>query len=719
MPLNTTTAELLHKLAGKFFLADTSKYNLVIQRNNTGKYSMFVPVRKYDCNKYIVLSPIERVLQPHERPLQIQKMLFEQMGYTEQDRVEDIGLEDNTYLVRFVFRPNVAQMIPEDPELASSHNIDLKGRNLSTIPIFLYKRAAGIVSLDLSRNLLMEIPVDFAQMCKALKQLSLADNEYANIPTSVRHIRCLEYLDVSGNRLRDLQHAHLDELKELRTLRAYNNRLESLPASFENFSQLTVLLISNNSFTVFPDVICQITTLAYLDISFNKITAFPDEIGNLTRLVRLYAIGNRLAGPLPQSFSKLEKLQKLDVRQNLLTELDVLSSLPNLETVLADYNAMSAVNCDLRNVRQLELYKNRLTHFNISCKAEESSPAIPQSPSQGPSSALCNLADLNLSNCKLSSLPDELFRTATLLEKIVLDGNTLTALPSTIGCLRKLTRLSVQANHLESLPAEIAHLTELKHLDVQKNNLKTLPKEIWLCASLQTLNCSSNLLESFPQPYAAPGVALHLPLTPQRGDVVVTPSVAAAASPSGDNPLSSPHNVGQGIVVPADNATAFKPTASNSTSQESSSVPMTPQAAPNFNPPSFFASPRNHPPPLSLSLRQLFMGDNRLTDEVWSPLSWFMELRTLNLSFNYLTEMLPEGFFHQHLYELYLSGNHLTSLPADDIEKLSYLRVLAVNGNKLQTLPAEIGKLRKLLVLDVGNNMLKYNISNWPYDWNW
>ncbi|KAG1091315.1 hypothetical protein G6F42_019463 [Rhizopus arrhizus] len=47
------------------------------------------------------------------------------------------------------------------------------------------------------------------------------------------------------------------------------------------------------------------------------------------------------------------------------------------------------------------------------------------------------------------------------------------------------------------------------------------------------------------------------------------------------------------------------------------------------------------------------------------------------------------------------------------------MRVLAVNGNKLQTLPAEIGKLRKLLVLDVGNNVLKYNIANWPYDWNW
>jgi adenylate cyclase len=97
----------------------------------------------------------------------------------------------------------------------------------------------------------------------------------------------------------------------------------------------------------------------------------------------------------------------------------------------------------------------------------------------------------------------------------------------------------------------------------------------------------------------------------------------------------------------------------------------------------------------------------------------FLELRTLNLSFNDLFEIPPDALCHQHLYELYLSGNQLTSLPADDIEKLSYLRVLAVNGNKLQTLPAEIGKLRKLLVLDVGNNLLKYNIANWPYDWNW
>jgi adenylate cyclase len=379
-----------------------------------------------------------------------------------------------------------------------------------------------------------------------------------------------------------------------------------------------------------------------LDVSFNKISSFPDEICNLTQLERLFAAANRLRGRLPLSFSALEKLQELDLRQNQITDLDELYTLPRLEIISVDYNAISVVNFNFGTLRVLSMYKNHLTQFNTTL--------------------MCALlTDLNLANCKLSSLPDDLFINASALETLTLDNNTISVLPNSLGHLVKLSCLSVQGNNLETLPSEISQLAELKELDAQKNNIKFLPKEIWLCGSLQVLNCSSNLLDAFPEPFTG------------------TPDMS---------PISPKKESENGFL-------------------------------PNFNPPSFFASSRNHPPPLSLSLRRLLLGDNRFTDDIWGPLSLFMELRTLNLCFNELYEIPPEGLCHQHLYELYLSGNNLASLPADDIEKLSYLRVLAVNGNKLQTLPAEIGKLRKLLVLDVGNNVLKYNISNWPYDWNW
>ncbi|KAG1175973.1 hypothetical protein G6F70_003746 [Rhizopus microsporus] len=664
VPLNTTTLEIFKKLASKFFMPDMTKYNLVMKRYNN-----------------------ERVLGLNERPVQIQKMLQEQMGYTDDDKIDDIS-----YLIRFQLMPNVSQPIPPDDKDFGQH-VDLQSRSLATIPIYLYKHASSIVSLDISKNLHIEVPIDFIQMCTRLKQLWLANNEYSMLPPSTQHISSLEHLNISGNRLRDLDHAKLDRLSELRTLRAINNRLESLPESFAtSFVHLTSLFISNNSFTKFPLVICEIRSLAYLDISFNKIQMFPDEIGQLTNLIGLFAIANRITGGLPPSFMNLTKLQELDIRQNCITDLDVVSHLPRLEILLVDYNSTSIINFEIKNVKQLKMYKNHLTQFNLTSAT----------------GGHC-LTELNLSNCKLSSLPEELFNNALGLERLVLDSNTLSTLPSSIGSLQKLVKLSIQNNYLDSLPSEIGKLSELRALDAQKNNLKGLPREIWLCCSLQTLNCSSNLLDSFPEPFST--------TTPPNSSTAMHSN-----SPRKDNDtdavlsmLPSQLNAGQGTITRLDSIQ--KPGI-----MAASNVPQTPLEAsqpPNFNPPSFFASPRNHPPPLSLSLRYLYLGDNRLTDDVWSPLSLFLELRTLNLSFNDLYEIPPEGLCHQHLYELYLSGNQLTSLPADDIEKLQYLRILAVNGNKLQTLPAEIGKLRKLLVLDVGNNVLKYNIANWPYDWNW
>ncbi|KAI7898152.1 uncharacterized protein BX663DRAFT_582519 [Cokeromyces recurvatus] len=674
VPLNATTNDLIQKLAGKFFLHDLSKYKLSLILHNN-----------------------ERILQLNEHPIQIQKTLLEQMGYTEEDKIEDVGREDNSYFYRFAFGPSVTQALQEEDEFGTYRRVDLQARNLTTIPIFLYKYAARIASLDLSKNLMMEIPVDFLQMCKNLKQLWLTANDYHVLPMSIHCIPNLEHLNISSNHIRDLQPAHLEDLTTLRTLRAYNNRLESLPTSFATFKHLTILFISNNSFTKFPKIICEISSLAYLDISFNKITSFPDEICKLTQLVGLFATANRLTGRLPSGFSKLDKLQELDLRQNQITDLDELYMLPKLEIISIDYNAITVVNYNFQNLRQLKMLPAQLYNPDNTLKPKR-----------------CSLTDLNLANCKLSSLSNDLFVNTVCLENLILDNNTLSALPSSIGSLKKLVRLSVQGNNLESLPPQISQLTELKVLDVQKNNLKSLPREIWLCMSLQTLNCSSNLLESFPEPYSMPS----------------TSTSSTSSNSSNKSMLSQTTNVDHPFFT-TENITSIPPTPPIQTAHpkdtpytEANEVPANLLSSgfrppPNFNPPSFFTSPRNHPPPLSLSLRYLFLGDNRFTDDVWSPLSLFLELRTLNLCFNDLYEIPPEGLCHQHLYELYLSGNHLASLPADDIEKLSYLRILAVNGNKLQTLPAEIGKLRKLLVLDVGNNVLKYNISNWPYDWNW
>jgi adenylate cyclase len=40
----------------------------------------------------------------NEKPVLLQKRRLEQAGYTEEDRLEDLGREDHSYLCRFTFR---------------------------------------------------------------------------------------------------------------------------------------------------------------------------------------------------------------------------------------------------------------------------------------------------------------------------------------------------------------------------------------------------------------------------------------------------------------------------------------------------------------------------------------------------------------------------------------------------------------------------------------
>lgn len=80
--LSSSVSEVLRLLGRKSFLQDDlGNYQLIIKK---GDFS--------------------RILQPQERPLQIQKRLLEQAGYTQYDHLEEIGREDHSYLCRFTFR---------------------------------------------------------------------------------------------------------------------------------------------------------------------------------------------------------------------------------------------------------------------------------------------------------------------------------------------------------------------------------------------------------------------------------------------------------------------------------------------------------------------------------------------------------------------------------------------------------------------------------------
>lgn len=696
--INTTVSEVLQMLGKKSFLQDElDNYQIIM--------------RKHD---------LQRQLAPGERPLAIQKRLLEQAGYLPIDRIDEIGREDNSYLCRFTFVPTKLggyyslETEPSQMKIQKFSHVDLQGRNLVTIPITLYQKANDIISLNLSRNLSLDVPKDFIQGCVNLREIKYISNEAWHLPLSFSQATRLTVLDISNNCLEQLEHAELQNLQSLVSIKLSNNKLKHLPSYFSQYKSLRSLNVSSNYLDALPDFLCDLKSLVDLDISFNCISALP-KIGHLKTLERLWATNNNISGDFGTDFIELENLKEVDIRFNNITSIDIFTDLPRLEQLMVGHNSISRFEGSFAKIRILHLDHNPITRFDFI-------------------SSVASLSSLNIASAKITQLDDTVFGKMPNLTKLNMDKNHFVNLSSEIGKLRKLEYLSIAKNPLVSLPSTIGQLQELRFLDIRECNLKRLPSEMWLCLRLDTLNVSSNVLESFPQP---PLVAqLNQLDTPtggsQRTNGITTspvasssyedlgkmedyghrrPSQASAAllsvgsSPAGGTRTGSIVSI-YGPGGRKASVIARSPTdgSINTISRKETNSSQQQRQATTF----------------AGSLRNLFIADNRLTDDVFDEITMLSELRVLNLSYNELYD-IPQRCLRrwQHLNELYLSGNELTSLPSDDLEEISCLKVLHLNGNKFQVLPAELGKVHKLAVLDVGSNSLKYNVSNWPYDWNW
>ncbi|GFP56310.1 adenylate cyclase [Trichoderma asperellum] len=703
MALDATVAEVISQVIKKTYVVD-------------GLENYHIIMRKHD---------LIRVLTPGERPLLIQKRLLQQLGYEEKDKIEDLGREDIGYLCRFMFlsaRESDFHSKTADLGFQKAQKInyvDLSGRNLVTIPISLYLKANDIISLNLSRNLSLDVPRDFIQSCKNLRDIKFNNNEARKLPLSLGRAARLTYLDASNNRLEQLEHAELNALAGLLKMNLANNRLSHLPPYFGAYQALRSLNLSSNFLDSFPPFLCGLQSLVDLDLSFNSISELPEEIGQLKNLEKLLITNNHLSDSVPDTFRDLISLRELDIKYNYITNIDTISELPKLEILYAAHNHISAFVGKFERIRQLKLNSNPLNKFEI------------QEP-------LPTLKTLNLSQGQLASI-DSAFANMPNLERLVLDKNHFVSLPPQIGTLTRLEHFSIAHNSVGELPPQIGCLTELRVLDVRDNNISKLPMEIWWANRLETFNASSNMLETFPKPASRaprlPGEEGQGPPPTTNGKALPSGTLSATGSSDELGEERRPSqassttllSVGPTPNIPgADRKSSVvsvygkggrkTSVMSRGTTQSQNTVSTSAQSVRKD---SGLSSRLTNT--FSGSLRNLYLADNRLDDDVFDQITLLAELRVLNLSYNWEISDMPQRSMKSwpQLVELYLSGNVLTSLPADDLEETSLLQTLYINGNKFTNLPADISRAKKLAVLDCGNNSLKYNIANVPYDWNW
>ncbi|GAA5975300.1 hypothetical protein JCM11641_005929 [Rhodosporidiobolus odoratus] len=613
VPLGATASEMTAMLARKYQVSAKTAYALYIRQNG-----------------------LERRVGPNERPVLQQKRRLEQAGYSELDKLEEIGREDNSYLSKLVYKATYStKTAAAEDDMAgdSLEFVDLSSKSVETIPIFLYKHAHEIRSLNLSKNRPFDLPTDFIQLCVSLRELVLFQMGIKRLPQAIKECQSLTRLDISNNNIVELDHIALDELRGLSSLRCHNNRLATVPDYFRNFRHLKYLNLSNNRFDRIPLVVTEVEPLVELDISFNTVTVVPPEINRLGNLERLNLLAN-LITTLPPTLNSLVSLKELDIRRNVLSDFSPLIAIPQLEVLRCEHNQASSLDAGWSTLRILTAKHNSLTRFSLS-------------------GAGAALSSLNLSYGKLSTLTAEIFQHLGSVETLILDSNTLRILPDTVGSLSNLVTLSIKNNLLTSLPDSIGRLQRLQTLQVSGNDLQHLPSELWQCAQLTSLNASSNLIKDFPDP----------------------PLQTAPSLPTGGLDVGGT----DGLDVRKLSASKPPPTASGRIAPPLALSLQKLLLGDNQLGDDVFA-----PVSLMTELRTLNLSFNDIYEIPTSSLFKCQQLEELYLSGNKLTSLPPDDLERLvNLKLIYLNGNKLQTLPAE-LGKIKKLFALDVGSNVLK-----------------------------------
>ncbi|KAF1392492.1 hypothetical protein PFLUV_G00028510 [Perca fluviatilis] len=331
-------------------------------------------------------------------------------------------------------------------------HLDLSSNSLAALPSVVPWGLIHLQILDLSNNLLKELPAapsSHEVICSSLQRINLSQNQLTSLPPGLLHLthvqrlsaaknqltvlfdiptttnwiglRKLEELDVSDNCLRSLPTAVMHCLKSLSFLNVCRNTLSTFPDPWA--CPLKQCKASSNVIESLPNTISIFwrTHLQEVDFSDNSLKELPSYLFELEALVSLRLCGNHIATlPAPSKW-KCSQLRTLDLSRNQLGKTQ-------------------------------ELPKSRRLAFLTTWNRRDPDPVCPiEFP---------------------MILRDS-------LEVLFLNDNQLECVPQSVCGLHSLTELYLSNNlGIRELPAEISQLSNLWQLDTEDLNINNVPQEV-------------------------------------------------------------------------------------------------------------------------------------------------------------------------------------------------------------------------------------------------
>ncbi|KAL7055605.1 hypothetical protein AAHC03_023022 [Spirometra sp. Aus1] len=344
-----------------------------------------------------------------------------------------------------------------------------------------------LVTLDLARNSLSEIPVGLSNALPNLVRLDLSNNNLNSVPTELGFLESLHVLTLTANPIKSITSGVISSgtqaIKSLlrsRHVPPPDGRELNGDACGGNAKELVHLSEAGGNASTSPDAVVErlpgVTPSGLLDWSANN----AGGGGARTMAGRGRLAGAQLRPPPP---------------------------LPALNEVLAWQSAALPTASSNTSVREVRLVARQLDSFPLGLLAFESTltslnlskNALRDLPSE--LTRFVRLEHLDLSSNLLQSLSSSLTALGTL-QTLILDLNPSLGpeLPAAVICQpplsQSLQNLSARNCKLKRLPpASLLHpsnMPALQSLDVTDNDVDHLEPELGLCDQIKSLHLEGN-----------------------------------------------------------------------------------------------------------------------------------------------------------------------------------------------------------------------------------
>ncbi len=417
----------------------------------------------------------------------------------------------------------------------------------------------------------------------------------------------------------------------------------------------------------------------------------PSEIENAHSLKSIALSADNIAdwGETFSQLSKAPALKAIDLSNNLFEQLPLtIRQLKRVNTIGLSHNPQ----LDIQQAFEQLQFMDSLKRLSLKSNQME---AIPQNLVQ-----LQALEHLDLSyNPELDY--DHLFKILAKLpnlRSLSLEANQIDQLPQSITELKQLRSLYLNENpqlDLKHLFQQLEQLPNLEELHIQGVNAQNLPKEIGNLSTLKVLDLNNNQLQALPSSFRQ--LQALEQLTAYYNDFTAFPKALEGLK----------HLKFLGI-----------------TSHQGFSKTELIESLKQLNKLEYFSFPEQLHASEVVELAQHLPELQRLRLEIWgkhaipSSIQKLKNLQEIDIKISSEEdpEMLLAGLKnHPSIQALWLTMNSSVPIPAviTDLPQLENLRIDGTNGKDLtKQLPANIGRLKNLKVLEIEHDFKLQNLPN-------